>query len=63
MVMGCQDTVMAASLSQPDMLLRKLSNPAWQAWLACILLPINTRLDTAYMPTHGSSRRMSYQQE
>eukprot|EP00983_Pelagomonas_calceolata_P023673 745125-Pelagomonas_calceolata.AAC.1 len=42
------------------MLLRKLSNPAWQVWLACVLLPTNTRLHTAYMPTYGSSRRMSY---
>eukprot|EP00983_Pelagomonas_calceolata_P039417 1137176-Pelagomonas_calceolata.AAC.3 len=45
------------------MLLRKLSNPAWQVWLACVLLPVNTRLHTAYMPTYGSSRRMAYQQE
>eukprot|EP00983_Pelagomonas_calceolata_P010495 340200-Pelagomonas_calceolata.AAC.1 len=44
------------------MLLRKLSNPAGQAWLACVLLPINTRLHTANMPTDGSSRRMLYQQ-
>eukprot|EP00983_Pelagomonas_calceolata_P015163 482674-Pelagomonas_calceolata.AAC.1 len=45
------------------MLLRKLSNPAWQARLAYVLLPINTRSHTAYMPTYGSSRRMSYQQD
>eukprot|EP00983_Pelagomonas_calceolata_P007942 259611-Pelagomonas_calceolata.AAC.1 len=45
------------------MLLRNLSNPAWQAWPAYVLLPINTRLHTAYMLTYGSSRRMSYQQE
>eukprot|EP00983_Pelagomonas_calceolata_P003339 108692-Pelagomonas_calceolata.AAC.1 len=35
----------------------------WQAWLAYVLLPINTRLHTAYMPSYGSSRRMPYQQE
>eukprot|EP00983_Pelagomonas_calceolata_P021299 667400-Pelagomonas_calceolata.AAC.1 len=45
------------------MLLMKLSNPAWQAWLANVLVPINTRLHIACMPTYGSSRRMSYQQE
>eukprot|EP00983_Pelagomonas_calceolata_P055931 1144367-Pelagomonas_calceolata.AAC.3 len=45
------------------MLLRKLSNPAWQARLACVLLPISTRSHTAYMPTYDSSRSMSYQQE
>eukprot|EP00983_Pelagomonas_calceolata_P079194 1154566-Pelagomonas_calceolata.AAC.1 len=41
-----------------------LSDPTTLKPLSILyLVPINTRLHTTYMPTYGSSRRMSYQQE